>query len=488
MCGTVAQYSAACRRVCLRRNPDPVRVTEFGAKVRGSVWGRNFQQTHMDTKQTKPQRTNKNNEFETNMEDEFWPRYIVISAVDEPMRLSPFAILKGIQGIAGTPVDVKRLRTGDIVVQVDRKAHAMNLLKTTSFVNVNVKCSQHRSLNTSKGILRCHDLADTDDKEILEELRSQGVVELKRFNSKINGEIKKTNTFLLTFNTPDLPQDIRIGYLNCPIRRHIPNPMRCFKCQRYGHTESRCRQVLTCSKCGTQGHSFTDCDQQAKCLHCAGNHPAGAKVCPRWQEEKEILALKTNKGISFPEARRQYQEQRNMPSLKKSFANVVKAVTTSVETQTDITWVRGDKYMSAPSSKSTSEVQTKNRKEMVSCATQATPYSELELNRDRVKKGIEKTKEGRENAPSKQNSQRVHKAQKGAIPSDDPVQGTDRPKGKGPRKKRQKKSSDENEVGQEKAPDKSKPIHKSKKSKGDEVNRFSPLETDMEYGESTGSD
>ena len=49
-----------------------------------------------------------------------WPRFIILEPTenDRPLaRLSPFAIHKGILGIAGTVKDTKKLRSGQILVE-----------------------------------------------------------------------------------------------------------------------------------------------------------------------------------------------------------------------------------------------------------------------------------------------------------------------------------------------------------------------------------
>ena len=69
-------------------------------------------------------------------------------------KLSPFAIHKGILGIAGVVKDVKKLRSGDILVECAKKAHAENLLCATTLAGVGMKASPHRSLNSSKGVIR----------------------------------------------------------------------------------------------------------------------------------------------------------------------------------------------------------------------------------------------------------------------------------------------------------------------------------------------
>ncbi|GFS92976.1 hypothetical protein TNCV_1886281 [Trichonephila clavipes] len=52
-----------------------------------------------------------------------------------------------------------------------------------------------------------------------------------------------------TLLSSTLPQTIKAGYLNCKIRPYIPNPLRCFKCQRFGHSQTSSRGQLTCSMC-----------------------------------------------------------------------------------------------------------------------------------------------------------------------------------------------------------------------------------------------
>ena len=107
-----------------------------------------------------------------------WPRFIILTSAnsEKPIgKLSPFAIHKGILGIAGVVKDVKKLRSGDILVECAKKAHAENLLRATALAGVGMKASPHWSLNSSKGVIRTRDLGDMDEEEIASELRDQGV-------------------------------------------------------------------------------------------------------------------------------------------------------------------------------------------------------------------------------------------------------------------------------------------------------------------------
>ena len=63
-----------------------------------------------------------------------WPRFLVeeSSSDDLPLsKLSPFAVQKGFQAVAGTLKNIKRLRGGSFLVECARKSQAMGLLKTT---------------------------------------------------------------------------------------------------------------------------------------------------------------------------------------------------------------------------------------------------------------------------------------------------------------------------------------------------------------------
>ena len=77
------------------------------------------------------------------MNDDNWPRYLVMTSASEESslsKLSPFAIQKGVQAIAGTLKSIKRLRDGPFLAECARKTQATSLLKTVKFVNRPVKC------------------------------------------------------------------------------------------------------------------------------------------------------------------------------------------------------------------------------------------------------------------------------------------------------------------------------------------------------------
>ncbi|WP_293650849.1 hypothetical protein, partial [Thiolapillus sp.] len=92
----------------------------------------------------KKKRTRTDDDSDSESENEIffmkdnWPRFVVVQSADEerPLsKLSPFAVQKGFQAIAGTLKSTKKLRDGSFLVECSRKTQAENLLKTVDFVD-----------------------------------------------------------------------------------------------------------------------------------------------------------------------------------------------------------------------------------------------------------------------------------------------------------------------------------------------------------------
>jgi hypothetical protein len=281
------------------------------------------------------------------VEEGSWPRFVLIQGTNEDLpisKLSCFAIKKGVEGCAGTVCDVKKLRNGSILVEAERKSQSDNLLKLKFFVDRPVKVEPHRTLNSCKGVIWCRDLLDCSDEEILQELAPQHVVSIHRITVSRDGTRKATGTFILTVQNSFLPKYLDVGYLKVPVKPYIPNPIRCFGCNRYGHFKSFCSHKPTCARCGQEDHLENSCLCAPKCINCQGSHAANSKSCPKWIEEKQIQEIKTLQKVSYTEAKRQ-QNLLNVPVKTLNFAQAVskKPTTVSVSIQTDLTWLDQNK-------------------------------------------------------------------------------------------------------------------------------------------------
>ena len=244
---------------------------------------------------------NENNAFANND----GPRFFVIKRSDSDFsKTSPFLIQKSIQSIVGEPKNIKKLRSGELLIELQNNSQALTLKKCTSLSNIPVTVSAHRSLNSSKGVISEPDLQYVPESEILENLKDQNVTDVHRITITRNNNKIPTKHLILTINSPKLPKSIKAGYLECPIRPYIPNPLRCFYCQRFSHSKTSCRGNLTCSRCSGVEHDSQNCIEVFSCVNCKKDHPSYSRSCEKWIREKEIQTIRTKENISYPEAKK----------------------------------------------------------------------------------------------------------------------------------------------------------------------------------------
>ncbi|GFS74421.1 CCHC-type domain-containing protein [Trichonephila clavipes] len=124
-----------------------------------------------------------------------------------------------------------------------------------------------------------------------------------------------------------------MAYIRCPDRPYIPNPLRCFQCQRFGHSKTDCRGQPTCSRCAEVGHDSANCKAKERCVNCKGDHSSFSRSCPTWLLEKEITAVKIKNKISYPEARRVVSSR--TPVSGKSYASATRKTYISTAIQVD---------------------------------------------------------------------------------------------------------------------------------------------------------
>ena len=138
----------------------------------------------------------------TNEEVEHFSRWLVIQATDDNQqsinRLSPFVVGKALKCQVGTLETVKRLQRGYLLVQTNNRIYSDLLPGMTSLADVPVMSSPHRSLSSSKGVVRSRDLARCD-KEIVSGLKSQGVTDAVVISVRSGSKCRITNTVILTF-------------------------------------------------------------------------------------------------------------------------------------------------------------------------------------------------------------------------------------------------------------------------------------------------
>ncbi|GFV78473.1 uncharacterized protein TNCV_3477881 [Trichonephila clavipes] len=195
---------------------------------------------------------------------------------------SPFAIQKALVGIGGVP-------------------------KWTN-LNSPLTISPHNILNSCRGVLSEPDMLTTPDAETLDGLFDQGVIQVRRITINKDTTVSPNKHIILTFSSLNLPKTIKAGYLNFKIRPYIPNHVRCFKFQRFGHSQANCRGQLTCSRCAssssTQGHllsstsliAATNSEPQSR-IPTYNDAPSTNEMFTRIESSSSIIPTSLSKSI-----------------------------------------------------------------------------------------------------------------------------------------------------------------------------------------------
>ncbi|GFS22078.1 RNA-directed DNA polymerase from mobile element jockey [Elysia marginata] len=100
--------------------------------------------------------------------------------------------------------------------------------------DVPVRATSDRFLNTSNGVISHPYLKTCKEEEFVKKVTFAKHIQIRRGEETI-----PTSTFVLTFDSPTPPTQIKVGYVKLNVRPYGPTPMRCFKCHRFGHERER---------------------------------------------------------------------------------------------------------------------------------------------------------------------------------------------------------------------------------------------------------
>lgn len=142
--------------------------------------------------------------------------------------------------------------------------------------------------------------ADMSEREIKDNVIGGEVVEVRRFKAREGGNANAP--VMLTFKGKTLPLRVFIGCLSFQVRNYVRPPLRCFKCQRFGHMAAACRGNRRCAKCGGE-HDLSECGVSVhQCCNCGGPHMASSRECSLFMKAKKVQEVKEQQKITYAEA------------------------------------------------------------------------------------------------------------------------------------------------------------------------------------------
>lgn len=87
-----------------------------------------------------------------------------------------------------------------------------------------------RSVSQTKGMI--YNISnDVSEEELMRSLKGGNITGVKRMGKNDRG----FTPILLTFKDEELPKKVMLGYMSYSVRTYERPPLRCFKCQKFGH-------------------------------------------------------------------------------------------------------------------------------------------------------------------------------------------------------------------------------------------------------------
>ena len=193
-------------------------------------------------------------------------------------------------------------------VRVSSEEFLSKLLNLNTIGSFSIKVSENFTKNCVKGTFRDFrdDFVDEKDEEIHKYFLKKGLKEITQVN-----RLGESQTFSVCFRGQTLPKKIDIGIRSYNIRKFVPKPPRCFRCQDYSHSQRTCRNDYRCFRCGISyseksEHTPKDCDNDLKCVHCDKKHTTGNAKCSTEILERKFQQIMSDLGISRREAKDKY--------------------------------------------------------------------------------------------------------------------------------------------------------------------------------------
>ena len=235
-------------------------------------------------------------------------RKVEIHSSDDGLKtMNSLTIKENLTKIIGKPIEINRIfngkSAGNIMIHCKDEIQTKTLLDCKKFGTVDIVANLPARWNTCQGVISGRDLREMSDGEILiGQNEGNGIIDAFHFpyTNKQTKERENSNTVCVTFDSKIRPDYVYIGYIRYPVSPYYPNPMRCFRCQSFGHTIGKCKEVDpgVCAKCTLKTHNEKECtvtDQNLyKCSNCNGNHPAWSRDCPKFIKEKKVCKYKVD--------------------------------------------------------------------------------------------------------------------------------------------------------------------------------------------------
>lgn len=259
-------------------------------------------------------------------------KYVKVMMEDESIdinKINPVLIGKIFEQYLVGHTDQKRTRNAIMLKTKDeRQFNSIMTLKEKVKIQLkdqtqNIKFEEVKLMNERKGVITEESWNDLSEEEIKNEINQQFMKDItntktgkkeivkavKRITRKTaNGDILNTKTCILTFNSTELPETVKMCGQTYSVRIFMPRPRICWRCLKLGHTTVSCRATNEyCKECGNAKDSNHVCGP-SQCPNCPQDdrsHKPNSGECPAMDVEKLIIDHQVRFNVSYFDAKRE---------------------------------------------------------------------------------------------------------------------------------------------------------------------------------------
>lgn len=223
-------------------------------------------------------------------------------AANSVSNINPLKLTKAIKESVGSVENIKTMKDGRLLLFCKDSRQQKAALGIKSMIGHKIECSIPEERNWIRGVISGIPL-DVSDEMIKRSVKGAAVKEVRRLKCFRNNEKTDSLSVMLAFDESKLPERVFLGFFSYGVRVYIPPPLRCFKCQKYGHVAAVCRGKQRCARCGGD-HEYGKCRQgkTPKCCNCGGEHSAVYGSCEVRKDAIKVQNVRMEEGISYAEA------------------------------------------------------------------------------------------------------------------------------------------------------------------------------------------
>lgn len=158
--------------------------------------------------------------------------------------------LKLTKEVVGTIEKIKKLTDGKLLLFCKDSKQQKTALRIKSMIGHKVECSVPEEKIWVRGVIITGIPTDVSTEEVKKNITGASVKDVRRLKFVRNNEKIDSLSVVLNFDEVKLPERVFLGFVSYTVRQYVPPPLRCYKCQKFGHVAAVCRGKQRCARCG----------------------------------------------------------------------------------------------------------------------------------------------------------------------------------------------------------------------------------------------